>query len=92
MKDGLIADLKGLLKGKLSREDFRRNLARHPRHISDLIVGNIDHFLDDGDIRARDPKYKKMQERELQKLISLLEGNGSEEKIRKISFLAPTAD
>jgi hypothetical protein len=92
MKNALAKDLKDLLIGKLSREAFRRKLMEYPPHITELIVGNIDHFLDDADIRAKDPKYKEMQESELRKLIALLETNATEAEIREISFLASTRD
>jgi hypothetical protein len=92
MKNQLIEDLKSLLKGTLSPEVFRENMETYPAQIQNLIIGNIDHFLDDADMRARDPEYRKMQETELTKLITLLELGASNEKIRAISFLTPTDD
>lgn len=51
------------------------------------ILANLDHFVADGDIRAKDPIYKQMQENEMRKLIKLLKSGGPLSDILKINFL-----
>ena len=49
-------------------------------------MANIEHFLADADIRARDPGYKAMQEGALSKVITALR-SGDVKLARHISFL-----
>jgi hypothetical protein len=92
MKDELIKDLRSLLEGNLCIEAFREKIKGYPNDVSNLISGNISHFLDDADIRHQDSNYKKMQETELKKLITLIERNASKEEIQRISFLNSSRD
>jgi hypothetical protein len=52
-------------------------------------MGQVDHFLDDGDIRDRDPVYREFQEEELRKLISSLRA-GRLDEAKRITFLGRT--
>jgi hypothetical protein len=85
----IIEDLRKLSSGVLSCGDFRQRMKAYPIELQDLIA-NIDHFLSDEDIRQKEPDYKIMQEKELRKLILLLEQNATESEVSKISFLAPS--
>ena len=87
---GLINDLKSLLDETMSCSDFRRKyLVRDSFDWRSLpnIAGNLDHFISDYDLRARDPNYKKMQIHELNKLIRLLEAHAADDELLKIHFL-----
>lgn len=92
MKAKFISDLQKLYDGSITCDDFKYNLTKYPPHLTDLITGSIDHFLDDEKIRAKDPAYKKMQYVELKKLITLLETGASAEQIREINFLTSTTE
>jgi hypothetical protein len=85
----LAADLELLRRGRLSVTEFR---ARYQTNggdtLFDAIAENLEHYLSDGDIRARDPAYRAMQEAELTKLIGLLESGAPAERLRRITFLA----
>lgn len=79
---------------KLTCEEFRKkylskNSSAEVKSLPDL-VGNLSHYVDDEDLRAKDPEYKKMQYSELLKLISLLEKSAPLESLREIHFLGPT--
>jgi len=55
------------------------------------VCSHLDHYLSDADIRAKDAKYKTMQDTELAKLKALLE-RGDYARAREISFLCKTPD
>ena len=40
---------------------------------SEIVLSFLDHYLDDEDIRKRDPSYRVMQNNELDKLVSRLQ-------------------
>ncbi len=50
------------------------------------LFGNLNHYYDDADIRAKDQGYKEFQDGELKKLIHHLK-SGDVEKANEISFL-----
>ena len=50
------------------------------------LFGNLHHYYDDEDIRARDQEYREFQNKELEKLIQHLEV-GDLDKANEISFL-----
>jgi hypothetical protein len=87
---GLASDLEGLMLGELSDEDFRR---RYPSeldsHLRDAIWGNLEHYLADTDIRAKDVAYRTMQDCEMLKLIRLLRDNAPLAELQRVSFLSP---
>lgn len=69
-----LADaLEALLEGRLTPEEFRR---AYPIQTASTEIGtllaNIEHFLSDADIRARDPRYKAMQEVAIERMITAL--------------------
>src|SRR5579864_7249794 len=69
----LAADLEALLEDALTEDDFRlRYQSGPPSRVVAVMRGNLEHYLADADIRARDPEYRAMQNGELLKLIRLL--------------------
>lgn len=79
------------MRGRLSAADFRVRYQTNggPSPV-DAISENLEHYLSDGDRRAADPAYGRMQDDELRKLIHLLETGASAEQLRRITFLAPS--
>ena len=75
------------LGGRLTPEGFRRS---YPIQTATIEIGpllaNIEHFLSDGDIRARDPRYKTMQEAAIERMITALRA-GDVDAARGISLL-----
>lgn len=53
---------------------------------SESVLAFLDHYLDDEDIRKRDPSYGTMQNNELDKLISRLQ-QADFESAAKVTFL-----
>lgn len=47
----------------------------------------LQHFLADADIRAKDSGYRTMQEREMQKLIRLLNAGADADALAKTTFM-----
>jgi hypothetical protein len=50
-------------------------------------MGNLEHYLADSDIRARDPEYRAMQNGQLLKLIGLLREGAPIVELRRVNFL-----
>lgn len=88
MVEQLLADLEALRTGDLSPESFR---LRHPiRDVSgylEAILGNLEHYLADRDIRESDPDYKSLQDAQLAKLMDHL-CSGRFEQAARIDFLS----
>lgn len=87
-----LADaLELLLLGGLTPGEFRRRHS-HQRTSSELepVMANVEHYLADADIRARDERYRTMQEAALASLISALR-SGDIAAARRISFLGGPA-
>ncbi len=82
------SDLESFLAGRLTTDELR---SKHPRNefgeISEIIWGNLEHFLADADIRHTDSAYANMQLSEMRKLVNLLESGGSVAGYSKITFL-----
>jgi hypothetical protein len=87
MQSLLADDLQRLLEGQLDETAFR-NRHSPPWHgaVIETIMANVEHFLADSDIRARDPAYREVQESEMRKLIALLRGERLDEA-QRITFL-----
>jgi hypothetical protein len=84
----LAADLEALLEGALTEEDFRlKYQSGPPSTVVDVIWGNLEHYLADADIRARDPEYRAMQNGELLNLIRLLREDAPMAQLLRITFL-----
>jgi hypothetical protein len=84
----LAADLEALLEGALTEDDFRlRYQSGPPSRVVAVIRGNLEHYLADADIRARDPEYRAMQNGELLKLIRLLRADAPTTQLQRINFL-----
>jgi hypothetical protein len=85
--DQLADDLKSVLDGTLTPEEFRM---RHPTQNETGAVLEVlclvEHYLTDADIRSRDFDYRCMQESEMKKLISALR-SGRVNNATKIHFL-----
>ncbi len=86
-----LTDLKALHEEEFScKEFYEKYLSKYKpvdtQNLPDL-VGNLGHYIDDEDLRAKDPEYKKMQNSELFKLINLVEKKASLEVMREIHFL-----
>lgn len=73
----LADDLELLLRGELESESLREKYWNRPLSpVTESIMANVEHFLSDGDVRLKDPRYKQMQETEMEKLIVLLRAGG----------------
>ena len=84
-------DLDALLSGTLSVSHFRRKYqVESDSEVLKAIWDNLQHYLDDGDIRARDKSYREMQDNELRKLIQLVRHGAPFADLRQISFLTVT--
>jgi hypothetical protein len=84
----LATDLEALLEGALAQEDFRRRYQAGPTsRVVDVIWGNLEHYLADADIRARDPDYRAMQNDELLRLIRLLREDAPITQLQGVNFL-----
>jgi hypothetical protein len=87
---GLASDLEALLQGGLGEDDFRRKYEpRIPLPILEAIWSNLEHYLADADLRAKDAAYRAMQTAEMQKLIRLLRENAPLSRLRRVNFLWP---
>ena len=84
----LADDLESLRAGTLIEADFRGRwqgaVASEPL---DAIWPNLEHYFADLDIRRRDPKYRAMQNREIDKLVTLLRAGAANDALAKINFL-----
>jgi hypothetical protein len=54
------------------------------------IWDNLQHYLDDADIRALDESHRAMQDNELRKLIQLVREDAPAAQLRGVSFLTAT--
>jgi hypothetical protein len=87
-RSSLAADLEALLEGALTEEDFRLMYQSGPTStLVDAILGNLEHYLADADIRGRDPEYRAMQNGELLKLIRLLREDAPMAQLQRVNFL-----
>ena len=87
-RSSLATDLEAVLKGALTEEDFRlRYQSGPPSTVVDVLWENLEHYLADTDIRARDPEYRAMQNGELLKMIRLLREDAPIAKLQRINFL-----
>ena len=87
----LADDLENLLQNKIGPEQFRTKYDFESLSFNtQTILAHVEHFLCDYDIRFKDPQYKKMQESEMEKLITLIRKSGPLEKILSIHFLGET--
>lgn len=81
-------DLELLGNGSLSGDQFLAKYRSRPEDsVATTIWPYLTHFLSDADIRARDEDYRRMQEVELAKLISLLRAGASDADFCRIHFL-----
>jgi hypothetical protein len=81
-------DLESLRSGNLSEREFR---AKYEGHAAPAVVRaiwpNLEHYLSDRDIRARDSRYRAMQDAELAKLIRLVRIGAPDSELTTITFL-----
>ena len=84
-----LADaLESLRAGRLSEKEFRREYEQNrDATLSRLIWPNLDHYFADADIRERDPAYRRMQDAEMEKLLTLLRTGAPDAELAKINFL-----
>lgn len=87
-----LADaLELLLGGELTPGEFRQgHSTQKTSNELESVVANIEHYLADADIRARDESYRTMQDAKLASLISALR-SGDIPAARRISFLGGSA-
>jgi hypothetical protein len=87
----LAEDLEAFRAGDLAEADFRaRWKAPGASRVVHVVWQNIEHYLADADIRARDPGYRAMQDSELAKLLKSLREGASEPELARIHFLGPS--
>jgi methylisocitrate lyase len=88
--DDFANDLERLLSGAVAPAAVRSRWTKSAcRDVEDLM-GHVDHFLSDEDIRDRDPAYREFQEEELRKLIASIRA-GRLDEAKRITFLRRTA-
>ena len=86
----LAKSLQQLLDRKMTPEEFR---AKHrldgldPDDVILALMSQLDHYLDDDDIRAKDEGYRIMQETEMKALIAALRSNDLE-RAKRVTFLS----
>jgi hypothetical protein len=86
----LASDLEALMLRDLTEEDFRRRYrSGFTSIVLDAIWHNLEHYLADADIRAKDVKYRAMQDREMLKLIQLLRDDAPMAELQRVNFLSP---
>jgi hypothetical protein len=81
------------LEGVLGRGEALHLLLEEPGPLSEALrpcFHGLQHYLADEDIRAKDEKYRQMQENEMLALISLLRTGADPSRVARISFLSPT--
>jgi hypothetical protein len=81
------------LEGVLVRSEALDLLLEEPGPLSEALrpcFHGLQHYLADEDIRAKDEKYRQIQENEMLLLIRLLRTGAEPSRIRSISFLSPT--
>ena len=81
-------DLESLRAGILSVGEFRAKYEWNATPaVARAIWSNLEHYLSDGDIRARDPAYRAMQDTELTKLVRLVRIGAPDSELTTITFL-----
>jgi hypothetical protein len=84
----LADDLEWLRTGKLSVAEFRAKYEWNAAPaVARAIWPSLEHYLSDGDIRARDPVYRAMQDAELIKLARLVRIGAPDSELTTITFL-----
>ena len=87
----LADDLEALLTGALTSDEFRRKYGTsHLPSAALEALPDLDHYLDDADIRERDEAYRQMQDLELTKLIALLREGAPGWQLEQVHFLGPS--
>jgi hypothetical protein len=85
-------DLEALLAGRMGEEMVReRYRTKETPEDIEAIMGWVEHFLADADIREKDSAYRRMQEQEMVKLIRCLR-TGRIDEAKTITFLRCTDD
>ena len=84
----LADDLESLLAGRVAADDLWSRWEDHlDSALLDAVGENLDHYLADADIRARDAEYRAMQDAEMRKLVILLRAGAPDSDLEKIHFL-----
>ena len=72
-------------------EKARASVNRLPKGLHEDaidVLANVNHFLDDFDIRLEDESYRRMQEAHLRGLIQSLRENAPREDLMRFTFLS----
>jgi len=85
-RDELLRIMESMLAGEIDSERARISVEALSMKEFPNLYGNLHHYYDDEDVRAKDLEYKKFQDKELEKLIRRLK-SGDIEKANEISFL-----
>ena len=83
------------LEGVLVRGEALDLLLEEPGPLVEALrpcLHGLQHYLADEDIRAKDEKYRQMQENEMRLLIHLLRTGADPSHVERISFLSTTGD
>jgi hypothetical protein len=88
----IASDLEAVLRGTLSGRDFGLRYGGSVRESPLLAAtwGGLQHYLADADIRAKDERYRTMQDAEMSKFIRLLWQGAPLAELARISFLGAT--
>jgi len=88
----LASDLEALMTGALGEVEFEQLYVpqRAESSLLQAIWGGLAHYLSDADIRARDERYRALQDGEMAKLILLIRQGAPLAELGQISFLQRT--
>lgn len=79
-------DLETLLQGQTTENYIRGKYSNNSDKDIEEIMGYVEHFLSDSDIREKDARYRQMQEAATQKLIQALRSDDLN-AAKKVTFL-----
>jgi len=89
-REQLASSLQQLLEGRLSADEFeaqwREPMIGAPGF--DRVWAYLEHYLSDGDIRARDERYRRMQDGAMVELIARIRSGAGADELAQITFLA----
>jgi hypothetical protein len=85
-RSALAEYLEGVLGGRGSLSELLETPGPHREALEHCFHG-LHHYLNDYDIRSKDPAYRRMQDEEMKLLIHLLRQGASDEEVSRVSFL-----
>lgn len=89
-REQLASALQQLLKGQVSADEFEAQWREPMIGVPgfDRVWGYLEHYLSDGDIRARDERYRRMQDGAMVELIARIRSGADADALAQITFLS----